>query len=136
VLDTALFLDILTESAGQNRLDSGKLMTKQTTKNEITREVFDHLVKLAAIQLNEEQAQYLLRELNHQLQSIHELEAIPLNDDLPITTHGVPYTEITRPMLREDEWQPFNNPLQIIDQAPQSENGYIAVPDIPHTTLE
>jgi aspartyl-tRNA(Asn)/glutamyl-tRNA(Gln) amidotransferase subunit C len=109
---------------------------EQSTKNEITRELFDHLIKLAAIQMNEDQAQYLLRELNHQLQSIHELESIPLSDDLPITTHGVPYSEITRQLLREDESHPFSNPQQIIDQAPQSENGYIAVPDIPHTTLE
>ncbi len=111
-------------------------MPKSTQKMEITREVFDHLVSLAAIQLEDEQAQYLLRELNHQLASIHELEAIPLSADLPITSNGVPYTASTKPELRNDEWLAFPDPQDIIDQAPQHEDGYIVVPDIPHTTLE
>jgi len=71
----------------------------------ISQQTFDHLVGLAALELDQEQAAYLLRELNHQLKAIHELEAIP-------------------------------NPGEILSQAPENRDGYIVVPDIPHTTLE
>lgn len=102
----------------------------------ISRQTFDHLVGLAALELDEEQAAYLLRELNNQLKAIQELEAIPLDDATPITSHGVPYTAQISPPPREDEWRPHPAPDEIIVQAPESEGGYIVVPDIPHTTLE
>ncbi len=102
----------------------------------ISRETFDHLVGLAALELDQEQADYLLRELNNQLKAIHELEAIPLDPATPITSHGVPYTVDTSPPPREDEWRPHPSPEEIIAQAPESQDGYIVVPDIPHTTLE
>jgi aspartyl-tRNA(Asn)/glutamyl-tRNA(Gln) amidotransferase subunit C len=103
---------------------------------QITPQVFEHLVKLAALQLNEEEADYLRRELNLQLRSIHELEAIPIAEDLKISVHGVSYPENTPQELRDDQWQPFPNSNDIIGQAPQSEHDQFAVPDIPHTTLE
>ncbi|WP_299026771.1 aspartyl/glutamyl-tRNA amidotransferase subunit C [uncultured Thermanaerothrix sp.] len=102
----------------------------------ITPETFDHLVRLAALELDEAQAEYLRRELNRQLSAIHELEAIPLDDSVPITSHGVPYPPEICPPLREDAWQPFPDVAEILDQAPQVEEGYVVVPDIPHTTLE
>jgi aspartyl-tRNA(Asn)/glutamyl-tRNA(Gln) amidotransferase subunit C len=106
------------------------------THEPITPDVFEHLVKLAALQLDEKQAEYLRNELNHQLQAIHELEAIPIPDDLSISIHGVPYPQNTNLDLRDDQWQPFPNSVDIISQAPQSENNQFAVPEIPHTTLE
>jgi len=109
---------------------------RSNSQEQITAQVFEHLVKLAALQLDEKQAEYLRRELNHQLQSIHELEAIPIPDDLSISVHGVTYPENTSQDLREDQWQPFPNSADIIGQAPRSENNQFAVPDIPHTTLE
>ena len=33
-------------------------------------------------------------------------QAIPLEEDLPITSHGVPYTAATSPEPREDIWRP------------------------------
>jgi len=36
-----------------------------TKKQEITQETFDHLVELAALELNDEEASYLLAELNN-----------------------------------------------------------------------
>jgi aspartyl-tRNA(Asn)/glutamyl-tRNA(Gln) amidotransferase subunit C len=103
---------------------------------QIDPQVFDHIVELAALQLDEKQAEYLRQELNRQLQSIHELEAIPIPEGLSITVHGVPYPPSTNLDLREDQWQPFPNSADIIGQAPQSENEQFAVPEIPHTTLE
>lgn len=103
---------------------------------QITKEVFNHLVGLAALQLDEEQAEYLRAQLNNQLKAIAELEAIPLDGDVPANQHGVPYDETASAAPREDAWQPFPNPGDILAQAPLVEDGYIVVPDIPHTELK
>ena len=102
----------------------------------ITPETFDHLVELAALELDDNQAEYLRRELNTQLRSINELAAIPLDASLPPSLHGVPYSSQTRPPLRLDEWKPFPDPQAIINQAPLVSENYFVVPDIPHQTLE
>lgn len=102
----------------------------------ISQETFAHLVDLAALQLTAEEAEYLRRQLNNQLNAIHELEAIPLEEDVPVTSHGVPYTVQISPTPRDDIWYPYPNPEEILEQAPQVEDGYIVVPDIPHTNLE
>ncbi|PKO04120.1 MAG: hypothetical protein CVU41_18635 [Chloroflexi bacterium HGW-Chloroflexi-3] len=103
---------------------------------EITPEIFNHLVTLAALELDDKQAAYLRRELNQQLKAIHELESIPLDVDLKITTHGVSYSLTTSPVLREDTWLPHPNPGEILAQAPQVDEQYIIVPDIPHEKLD
>jgi aspartyl/glutamyl-tRNA(Asn/Gln) amidotransferase C subunit len=102
----------------------------------ITQEMFAHLVDLAALQLDTSEAEYLRQQLNNQLNAIHELEAIPIEGDVPVTSHGVPYTPAISPPPRDDTWYPFPNPEEIIGQASQAEDGYIVVPDIPHTKLE
>lgn len=98
--------------------------------------LFAHLVQLAAFELDEDQAEYLRGELNKQLKAIDELEAIPLDEATPITSHGVPYTPQNTPPVRDDEWGPYPHPDAILGQAPQTEERYIVVPDIPHTELE
>lgn len=103
--------------------------------DEISREVFDHMVELAALELDEQEAEYLRRELNNQLKAIHELELIPLDAETEITSHGVPYTSQISPPLRKDEWQPCPNPEDILRQAPLLDDEYIVVPEIPHTDL-
>jgi aspartyl/glutamyl-tRNA(Asn/Gln) amidotransferase C subunit len=101
----------------------------------ISPEIFAHLVDLAALELSDAEAEYLREQLNHQLKAIHELEAIPLEDDTPVTSHGVPYTaQISQPP-RADVWQPSPDVERILTQAPEIDDGYIVVPDIPHTTL-
>jgi aspartyl-tRNA(Asn)/glutamyl-tRNA(Gln) amidotransferase subunit C len=107
----------------------------QHMSDEITPELFEYLVGLAAIEFDAAQAEYLRRQLNNQLKSIHELEAIPLTDDVPVSLHGVPYPPQVSPALRRDEWHPDENTVGIQNQAPQLTDGYIQVPDIPHTTL-
>lgn len=103
---------------------------------QITPEIFDHLVDLAALELSADQAEYLRKQLNNQLKSIHELEAIPLEGDVPISLHGVPYEAPESSEPREDEWHAYADPRAILDQAPQLEDDYIVVPDIPHTSLK
>ena len=104
--------------------------------DEINAELFEHLVDLAAFAFDPDEAEYLRRELNNQLKAIHQLENVPLGDDVPLASHGVTYTAETRTGLRPDEWQPCDNPDEILAQAPQVENRYIIVPDIPHTKLD
>ena len=103
---------------------------------EITIDIFNHLVTLAALELDEKQAVYLRRELNQQLKAIQELAAIPLDADLQATTHGITYNQASSPALREDTWQPHLNPEEILEQAPQVTDHYIVVPDIPHEKLD
>lgn len=104
--------------------------------DEITRETFDHLVELAALELDSEESEYILKELNNQLSSIHELAAIEIPVDVKPASHGVPYTEANSQPLRGDDWQACEDADAILGQTPESDERYIIVPDIPHTTLE
>ncbi len=104
--------------------------------DEIDPQAFEHLVRLAALQLAPEEAEYLRRELNRQLRVIAELEAIPLDPSVPPTSHGVPGAEPTRTSMREDAWEPCGNTEEILSQAPSLDQGCFVVPDIPHTDLE
>jgi aspartyl-tRNA(Asn)/glutamyl-tRNA(Gln) amidotransferase subunit C len=101
----------------------------------ITKEIFDHLVDLAALELDDEEAKYLRSELNNQLQAIYELEAILVDEEIDITSHGVPYTEPIRPELREDVIDPCKEADEILAQAPEVQDRYIVVPDIPSEEL-
>jgi aspartyl/glutamyl-tRNA(Asn/Gln) amidotransferase C subunit len=102
----------------------------------MTKEIFDHLVALAAFELDADEAEYLRAELNDQLRAIRELEAIPVDDDVPITSHGVPYSSDLRPDLREDRVEPCEEAEDILAQAPEVRERYIVVPDIPRIELE
>jgi len=102
----------------------------------IDRETFDHLVELAALELDEGQAEYLRKELNAQLTSIIELTAIPIPEGTPASLHGIDYPLARSAAPREDEWLPFSDPDAILAQAPQTEGRYFVVPDIPHTRIQ
>jgi aspartyl/glutamyl-tRNA(Asn/Gln) amidotransferase C subunit len=102
----------------------------------ITKEVFEHLVDLASLQLSEDQAEYLRKQLNNQLKAINELEAIPIDPEVPINLHGVPFEETASATPREDAWMKYPDADDLLEQAPQIEDGYIVVPDIPHTELK
>jgi aspartyl-tRNA(Asn)/glutamyl-tRNA(Gln) amidotransferase subunit C len=104
--------------------------------DEITPELFTHLVELAALELSSEEGEYLRRELNNQLKAIHELEAIPVDLTTPVASHGVPYTSFTSPAIREDVVRAHPNPARLLETAPETEDGYIVVPDIPHQDLK
>ncbi|MBN2047782.1 MAG: hypothetical protein JW750_08080 [Anaerolineaceae bacterium] len=104
--------------------------------DQISAETFAHLVELAALELDEQQADYLLKELNAQLTSIAELAAIPIPEDTPASLHGIDYPLATSMKPREDEWVPFAGPQALLDQAPEIRDGHIVVPDIPQTDLE
>ena len=102
----------------------------------ITVEIFNHLVDLAAFELSPEEGEYLRQELKGQLRAIRELEAIEVSEQIPITSHGVPYSVEIKPTLREDAITAFLEADDILDQAPEVEERYIVVPDIPSEALE
>ncbi|GMR11812.1 MAG: hypothetical protein BMS9Abin28_2657 [Anaerolineae bacterium] len=110
----------------------------QTSQSDppITPDIFQHLVRLAALELDDGEAEYLRGELNQQLQAIRDLESIELPADLPITSHGVPYSSETRPELRQDRAEPSDKADAILEQVPEVEDRFIVAPDIPHTELE
>ncbi|MDH5506494.1 MAG: aspartyl/glutamyl-tRNA amidotransferase subunit C [Anaerolineae bacterium] len=103
---------------------------------QITREIFDHMVELAALELQSDEAEYLRTQLNNQLKAIEELAAIQIDEDVPFASHGVPYTPQVSQQVREDILLPFPTPEDIIAGAPKTEAGYIVVPDIPHEDLD
>lgn len=111
-------------------------MSDQKTDQPITPDLFNHLVELAALELSEVEAEYLRQELNNQMKAIEELEAIPLSEETPITSHGVPYSRQITPEARADEWIACPNPEEIVAQAPKAKDGYVIVPDIQHTELD
>lgn len=102
----------------------------------IDRNTFYHLVSLAAIEIDESEGEYLRQELNHQIRAVQELAAIPMDDETPPASHGITYTPQNSQAFREDLWEAFEKPEEILSQAPQTQDGYIVVPDIPHETLE
>jgi aspartyl-tRNA(Asn)/glutamyl-tRNA(Gln) amidotransferase subunit C len=102
----------------------------------ITPEIFEHLSQLAALELDPSEAEYLRKQLNNQLRSVQELVDIQLDPSVATTSHGVPYTPSITPALRSDEWIPDPSPPEILDQAPEVEDGYIIVPEILHEELE
>lgn len=106
------------------------------TDGPITKEIFEHLVRLAQFELSSDEAEYLRLELNGQMESIRQLAAIAIEDDTEITSHGVPYDESTRPGIREDEPRPSELADEILRGAPDTDERYIVVPDIPHEELE
>lgn len=103
---------------------------------ELSAEVFQRLVHLAALELDETESEYLRKQLNNQLKSIDELSSIPVDVSVPPARHGVPFPEEISPALRPDQWIPYPNPDEILAQAPQTEERYYVVPEIPHTKLD
>jgi aspartyl-tRNA(Asn)/glutamyl-tRNA(Gln) amidotransferase subunit C len=104
--------------------------------DQITPELFNHLVQLAALELSADETEYLRGQLNNQLKAIHELELIPVDPATPIAAHGVPYTARNRQLARPDQLKPYADPIEILDQAPETDERYIIVPEIPHTELD
>lgn len=102
---------------------------------EISKEVFGHLVELAALELDETESEYLRKELNNQLKILEELVLIPIPDDIEPAAHGVPYQEDKSSPLREDIHKMFPNHADILENAPEIDDNYFKVPNIPHEDL-
>jgi aspartyl/glutamyl-tRNA(Asn/Gln) amidotransferase C subunit len=104
--------------------------------DDISPELFAHLAELAALELAPEESEYLRGQMNNQLKAIHELVSISIDSNTDIASHGVAYTAEFSAKYRGDEWNPHPNPGKLLAQAPEVEDGYIIVPEIPHKDLE
>jgi Asp-tRNA(Asn)/Glu-tRNA(Gln) amidotransferase C subunit len=102
---------------------------------EITPSLLYYLLELAAIEPDVGEMDILRRELNRQLRVIKELEGIKIEDDDPISSHGVPYIGEMMAELRDDEINTFPHPNEILAQAVETRKRYIIVPDIPHKDI-
>ena len=104
--------------------------------DEISPELFARLADLAALELDPHESEYLRAQLNGQLKAVAELERIAVPDDVPPAAHGVPFPAGIRPTLRTD--RAAVDPAlaeRILRQAPEADEGYFVVPEIPHTDL-
>lgn len=104
--------------------------------DEISPELFAHLVDLAALELTPDEGDYLRRQMNNQLKAIKELVSIPLDSEIVVASHGIAYSPEIAAKNRKDEWSAYPNPDMLLKQAPEVENEYIIVPEIPHKDLE
>ena len=104
--------------------------------DEISPELFAHLVDLAALELTPEEGDYLRRQMNNQLKVINELVSIPLDSDIAVASHGIAYSPEISSKNRKDEWSAYPDPEMLLKQAPEIENDYIIVPEIPHEDLD
>ena len=98
-------------------------------------ETFSHLIELASFEFEPDQADYLLDQLNRQLKTIDDLAAVPIDENLPIEIHGVPYPAENSQGLRGDKSSSFPDRDFLTTQFPQFIDGYVIVPDIPHQEL-
>lgn len=101
----------------------------------ITPEIFNHLVELAALELTPAEADYLRKQLNNQLTAIDDLNQVPLDPQTPVASRGVSYTPAISALLRADECHPHPDPAKLLKGAPETDQGYLVVPEIPHQDL-
>lgn len=104
--------------------------------DEITPELFAHLVDLAALELAPDEGDYLRQQMNNQLKAIKELVSIPLESEIVIASHGITYSPEISSKNRRDEWSAYPDPDTLLKQAPEIVNDYLIVPEIPHKDLE
>lgn len=104
-------------------------------KEEIDIQLFERLVRLAAMELTEEEAVYLRGQMNQQLNVIQELDQIPTDDKLEISTHGITYTPANSMAPREDALDPTKPKIDLEKFAPEVKDNFIIVPEIPHQKL-
>jgi aspartyl/glutamyl-tRNA(Asn/Gln) amidotransferase C subunit len=104
--------------------------------DEISPELFARLADLAALELDPHESEYLRAQLNGQLKAIGELERIAVPDDVPPAAHGVPFPANIRAPLRPDQAAvDLALAERILRQAPEADEGYFVVPEIPHMDL-
>jgi aspartyl-tRNA(Asn)/glutamyl-tRNA(Gln) amidotransferase subunit C len=96
---------------------------------------FERLAELASLELPADEAEYLRKELNNQMLSIEVLESIPIDTKIGTAAHGIPYHQGNSAAPREDLSRQDPNRDEILNQAPELEDGYIVVPDISHEEL-
>ena len=91
----------------------------------VTRKDVEHVAKLARLGLAEEEKDLFTRQLSAILEFADNLKKLDTKD-VPPTSHAIPMKNV----LREDKVLPFQNPQDILANAPEQEDGMFKVPRI------
>ncbi len=91
----------------------------------ISREQVEHVARLAALALTEEEKKLFGRQLNQVLEHAEVIKSVD-TEDVPPTSHAIPMGNV----YREDQVRPSLPPEEALRNAPQPEDGFFSVPRI------
>lgn len=91
----------------------------------ISREQVEHVARLAALALTEEEKELFGRQLNQVLEHAEVIKSVD-TEDVPPTSHAIPMGNV----YREDRVRPSLPPEEALRNAPQPEGGFFSVPRI------
>ncbi len=91
----------------------------------ISREQVEHVARLAALALTEEEKELFRRQLNQVLEHAEVIKSVD-TADVPPTSHALPLGNV----FREDRVRPSLSPTDALKNSPQPEEGYFSVPRI------
>jgi len=91
----------------------------------ISLENVEHVAKLARLQLSDEEKEKFLGQLNAILEYADKLNELNTDDVAP-TTHVLPIFNV----MREDEVRPSLPLEQVMENAPEEEDGHFRVPAV------
>ena len=91
----------------------------------ISREQVEHVARLAALALTEEEKELFGRQLNQVLEHADVIKSVD-TEDVPPTSHAIPMANV----YREDQVRPSLPTEEALRNAPQPEDGFFSVPRI------
>jgi aspartyl-tRNA(Asn)/glutamyl-tRNA(Gln) amidotransferase subunit C len=91
----------------------------------ISDDEIDHLADLARLDLGEEKKDELEDDLNEILDLAEKIQELD-TDDVKPTNHVLPLNDVTR----EDVVREGSDPEAVLEEAPESSDGYFVVPKV------
>ncbi len=91
----------------------------------ISREQVEHVARLAALALSEEEKELFGRQLNQVLEHAEVIKSVDTSEVSP-TSHAIPISNV----YREDRVRPSLPPEEALRNSPQPEDGFFSVPRI------
>jgi aspartyl-tRNA(Asn)/glutamyl-tRNA(Gln) amidotransferase subunit C len=91
----------------------------------ISDDEIEHLADLARLDLGEKEKDELEGDLNEILNLAEKIQDLKTEDVVP-TNHVLPLDDVTR----EDEVREGPEPSDVLDEAPESSDGYFVVPKV------
>lgn len=94
----------------------------------ITPEMVQHIAKLAALEFQPSEEEHFLQELNRILEHMKQLKLLNV-DQLEASIQTFPAVNV----MREDQASPGLSQDQVLQNAPEKENGFFKIPPILET---
>ena len=95
------------------------------TKSQIDEATVKRIAHLARVKVSSQEAHSLQRELNGILAWVEELNAIPTDGVVPLTSVGGAKLHMRKDVVTDD-----GKPADIVKNAPKSEDSYFLVPKV------